>query len=878
MSGVAQHLKRHVKRFMRLTQKQLLPPIEETPMTQVAFRNLSSRYRLSDFLTYRYADEKGLSLADNPNGLDSRLIGFEIFPLIMAGENAEKNVESLLGLLPEGSIVHSIAYAHTGFNTHLAQWAAARRQSQNPLIDKLTLNRVAYFRQWGKHYEKRIQGELFAPRLIDYYWFIRLPNTLELDQTDQLASFNHEIEELTKRVSASLRAARLGCRVLTGLEIAHVCRELLNPQSTHENLSEIPLLPEEPINSQLLSSYHHLVIGRQGELIFSDLQRDVKKYARVLTVKHPPRQPHYLYQMGTCIGSIDNWQGYIPGDFIAFSIIEVLSRDKTQRKIMKKIGFLHNTRRNSSFWQSFLRHKFEEKANLQLVYNEMSQEGRLPVKVISGIVVTGNTSEKVEEAMRVAMSQWQRSYFELAQETAIALPMFLASLPGQFRPEMDDDEDGLQRGMTMRALNAATLTHVQGDWPGSHPKRGGLLAMSRRGGLTCLNIFDTYKSNYNGIIAATSGAGKSFFVNEMATDFLGRGGIVRIVDAGRSYYNTTEVLKGQNLVFERGKGICINPFSDIVTKEMLVESMECLTTLVTQMAYPFGFGQQEQAGFEKPFEYRTIEKAIEMTWEEKQSEMSIRDIYQWVLKQNDPRIRDIAVQLHPWSEGRYAPWLIGKSNVAFDNPMIVLELDELASEPELQTVVLNLVLTKISQEMYRSTQAEVAQYGEMRPKLVVIDEAWDLLTRPNTAGFIEKTYRRARKYLGSIWLVTQSFKDCAKTSAARAALDNANWVIALMQNVSALQQAIQEKLIPVSEMTAQLIRDLQKTDDYAEFYAINQSAKGEGLYRLIVDPLSYFLYTTEGKEKAALTQLTSQGYSLEEAIEKLAKQQMQKWE
>jgi conjugal transfer ATP-binding protein TraC len=77
-------------------------------------------------------------------------------------------------------------------------------------------------------------------------------------------------------------------------------------------------------------------------------------------------------------------------------------------------------------------------------------------------------------------------------------------------------------------------------------------------------------------------------------------------------------------------------------------------------------------------------------------------------------------------------------------------------------------------------------------------------------------------------------------------------------------------------MTAQLIRDLQKTDDYAEFYAINQSAKGEGLYRLIVDPLSYFLYTTEGKEKAALTQLTSKGYTLEEAIEQLAKQEMQK--
>jgi conjugal transfer ATP-binding protein TraC len=53
------------------------------------------------------------------------------------------------------------------------------------------------------------------------------------------------------------------------------------------------------------------------------------------------------------------------------------------------------------------------------------------------------------------------------------------------------------------------------------------------------------------------------------------------------------------------------------------------------------------------------------------------------------------------------------------------------------------------------------------PKLVVIDEAWDLLTQGDVAKFIETGYRRFRKYGGAAVTVTQSLNDLYSNPTGR---------------------------------------------------------------------------------------------------------------
>ncbi len=529
----------------------------------------------------------------------------------------------------------------------------------------------------------------------------------------------------------------------------------------------------------------------------------------------------------------------------------------------------YQTASTKEFWQQIMRHLYHRKHHVQDLFDAIDKKGEVPVKSWTGIVLSAPNAGLLDMSTSVAQSIWKSIGIELYQETAIALPAWLASLPGQYRNNIDDSERGLQRGTTMKAFNAATLMHVQGDWQGSHPDAGGLLVMSRRGALTTINLCDTFKNNYNAVMAASSGSGKSFTVNEVVTDFLARGGMVRIIDAGRSYYKTADMLEGQNLVFERNKGFCINPFCEIKTLFDLEEDMETLVSIIAQMAFPFGFGQRDMAGTEKPYEYRCIENTIETLWKDKKNSMSVKDIADYFSESSNQELKKIGQQLHPWAYGRYSKFLVGESNIKFNNKLLVLELDELNEEPELQTVVLNLVMAKISREMYLSTEIEVATYGKKLPKLIVIDEAWDLLGRPNTGTFIEKAYRRARKYECAVIIITQSFTDFDKTSAAKAALENSNWIITLMHDIGALEKAIDMNLLSISDYSKEMIKGLQKTNDYSELYVINKSVKGEGLYRLLVDPVTYWTYTTQGNERAKLNKLLSSGIGLDEAVEHL---------
>lgn len=838
------------------------------PLTIQNFNKLQERYSINNFFSYRYVDENGIWVADNPEGMDSYLIGFELIPLIVAGNKATGHIESLLNRLPTGTIIYSIVHASPDIKNYLEHWAMARRTSPNPIYDAITKRRAEYLISWSLGNIHPIQGENFRPRTLRYYWFVKIPSHYTHDH-ESTRLFKNEIDHIINKVNASLKSAGVGVKLLSGVDIAVAIRLLANLNRDPIDIQEQPIALEIPLSQQVIDRNTSILVENNGDIVFQANKNNQSHYQRVLTVTEFPDTPFYLFNMASCLGSPNRIMSYIPGQFYAFSIIEILDTDIVRKKILAKMAVLqHQTAASNKWYQTVMRHLYLRESNVQLLYDAINKQGERAVKTIVGISICSQTKADLDETTNIVKSEWEYGRLRLSQEGAIALPMWLSSLPGQYTSDRDGDVFGLQRGVTMTALNAASLVHIQGDWQGSRPDQGGLLLMSRRGVLTCMNVFESL-TNYNGVMAASSGSGKSFTTNEIATDFLSRGGMVRIIDAGRSYFNTAELTSGQNLVFNRKTGICINPFSAIHSISDLNEDLETLVTLVAQMAFPFGFGQQDMKDIAKSYEYRVIEEAISDVWKRLGAAMSIRDLYEWFAAQPEQRLHDVARQLRPWAYGRYAEWLVGKTNLEFSNPFLVLELDDLSQEPELQAVVLNLILAKIQREMYLSSSEELRRYGCKRPKLLIIDEAWNLLARPNTGIFIEAAYRRARKYLASIWIITQSFWDCDRTTAARVALDNSNWIIGLMQDIGSLKQAIDKGLLNFSEYALQQIKTLHKTDDYSEMYLVNKSNKGEGLYRLIVDPATYWTYTTHGSERAKLDALLTSGISIDDAITKL---------
>ena len=105
--------------------------------------------------------------------------------------------------------------------------------------------------------------------------------------------------------------------------------------------------------------------------------------------------------------------------------------------------------------------------------------------------------------------------------------------------------DGLRRMKTYHTEVPAHICPIVADWKG-----GGapvVLLTSRSGQLITMDVFANQQTNYNMAIAATSGAGKSFFMNNWIKSYLGIGGQVWVIDAGFSYVKLVELLKGQYL-------------------------------------------------------------------------------------------------------------------------------------------------------------------------------------------------------------------------------------------------------------------------------------------------------------------------------------------
>ena len=230
--------------------------------------------------------------------------------------------------------------------------------------------------------------------------------------------------------------------------------------------------------------------------------------------------------------------------------------------------------------------------------------------------------------------------------------------------------------------------------------------------------------------------------------------------------------------------------------------------------------------------------------------MTVDDVAEALLADEDQRIRDVGQQLYPFTTaGEYGRFFNGPNTVAFESNFVVLELEELKGRKHLQQVVLLQLIYQIQQVMYLGDRAQ--------PKLVVIDEAWDLLTQGDVARFIETGYRRFRKYGGAAVTVTQSLNDLYSNPTGRAIAENSANTFLLAQPSQAIEQLQAERRLPMTEAGAELLKSVHTLPGaYSEIMVLTD--RGGGIGRLVVDPFRRLLYSTDPQEVAALRRLREQ--------------------
>ena len=152
---------------------------------------------------------------------------------------------------------------------------------------------------------------------------------------------------------------------------------------------------------------------------------------------------------------------------------------------------------------------------------------------------------------------------------------------------------------------------------------------------------------------------------------------------------------------------------------------------------------------------------------------TIADLYDTLLHMGNTGPQ-LAQRLRKYTSGTFAGIFSQQSNIDINNPFVVFNIRDL--EDELRPVAMYIVLNYI----WNKTKTD------QRRRLLVVDEAWQLMKYEDSANFLFSLAKRARKYNLGITTITQDVEDFMGSRMGRAIVANASMQILLRQSPSAI--------------------------------------------------------------------------------------------
>lgn len=309
-----------------------------------------------------------------------------------------------------------------------------------------------------------------------------------------------------------------------------------------------------------------------------------------------------------------------------------------------------------------------------------------------------------------------------------------------------------------------------------------------------LVIFDRFSlENGNSVVFAKSGAGKSFTVKLEALRSMMLGTEVFIIDPENEYQRMCEAVGGAYVRLSLSSVTRINPFDlpQVVDTEEADNALRSnLITLHGLLRLMMGGAQaQMQSGGSvtmpalAPSEEADLDAALIETYAKagitndplthSSQPPTINDLYDTLLHMGGTGPQ-LAQRLRKYTTGTFAGIFSQQSNIDINNPLVVFNIRDL--EDELRPVAMYIVLNFI----WNKTKSD------QKKRILVVDEAWQLMKYEDSANFLFSLAKRARKYNLGITTITQDVEDFMGSRMGRAIVANASMQILLKQSPSAV--------------------------------------------------------------------------------------------
>ena len=306
-----------------------------------------------------------------------------------------------------------------------------------------------------------------------------------------------------------------------------------------------------------------------------------------------------------------------------------------------------------------------------------------------------------------------------------------------------------------------------------------------------LVIFDRFKlENANLVVFAKSGAGKSFTVKLEALRSMMLGAEIIIIDPENEYQKLTEAVGGSYVRLSLNSTTRINPFDlpRVIDSDEAEDALRAnLVTLHGLFRLMLGGTQVAANGTAmttlNPVEEADLDQALIDTYARvgitsdplthNSPPPTISDLYDTLLHMGGSGPQ-LAQRLRKYTTGTFAGIFSQQSNIDINNPMVVFNIRDL--EDELRPVAMYIVLSHIW-NIVRT---------DRKKRMLIVDEAWQLMKYDDSANFLFSLAKRARKYFLGLTTITQDVEDFMGSKMGRAIVANSSMQLLLKQSSSAV--------------------------------------------------------------------------------------------
>ena len=320
-----------------------------------------------------------------------------------------------------------------------------------------------------------------------------------------------------------------------------------------------------------------------------------------------------------------------------------------------------------------------------------------------------------------------------------------------------------------------------------------------------LVLFDRFSlENYNSVIFAKSGSGKSYTTKLEILRSLMYDTDVIVIDPEREYEFLSEAVGGRYFNISLSSEHHITPF-DLPPPREDESPEDVLRSNIINLVGLFRI----MLGGLSPEEDSIIDNAITETY-------ALKDItadsdftnkpapllsdLEMVLAGMDGG-ESLAQRLAKYTQGSWSGFINRPTNVDINKKFVVFSVRDM--EDELKPVAMYIVMHHIWNTVRRN----------LKKRLLVIDEAWWMMKSEDTASFLYSMVKRGRKYYLGVATITQDVEDFLGTQYGKQIINNSSIQLLLKQSPAA---------IGLLQQTFNL------TDE--EKYLLLESGVGEGIF------------------------------------------------